>query len=72
MNDMILKSMFGDHADDLTECFETLRKHNMIINLNKCTFGIASGKFLGYLVIISAWGIQKNLEKIQVIIDMEP
>ncbi|KAK1363227.1 hypothetical protein POM88_038788 [Heracleum sosnowskyi] len=44
VDDMIVKSMFKDHAEDLRECFETLRKNNMRINPSKCTFGVASDK----------------------------
>ncbi|XP_074378014.1 uncharacterized protein LOC141719534 [Apium graveolens] len=50
VDDMIVKSLFLDHAEDLRECFKTLRKNNMKINPKKCMFGVASGKFLGYLV----------------------
>lgn len=41
----------------------------MKINPNKCTFGVASAKFLGY--IISPRGIEANPEKIHAVIDME-
>lgn len=47
VDDMIVISLFKDHDEDFNECFETLRKNNMKINPNKCTFGVASGKFLG-------------------------
>lgn len=67
---MIVKSLFGNQVNDLTECFETMIRNNIRINPNKCNFGVASGKFLGYLV--SARGIEADPEKIQVIIDMEP
>ncbi|XP_074323291.1 uncharacterized protein LOC141660225 [Apium graveolens] len=70
VDDMIVKSLFRDHAEDLKECFETLRKNNMRINPNKCTFGVSSGKFLGYMV--SARGIEANPEKIEAVINMEP
>ena len=36
----------------------------------KCTFGVRSGKFLGY--IISKKGIRANLDKIKAIMDMVP
>ncbi|XP_074352735.1 uncharacterized protein LOC141691882 [Apium graveolens] len=42
----------------------------MRINPSKCTFGVSSGKFLGYMV--SARGIEANPEKIEVVINMEP
>lgn len=40
----------------------------MKLNLAKCAFFIREGKFLGY--IVSAWGIEPNLEKVQAILDM--
>ncbi|XP_074374056.1 uncharacterized protein LOC141714436 [Apium graveolens] len=70
VDDMIVKSLFRDHTEDLKECFETLQKNNMRINPNKCTFGISSGKFLGYMV--SARGIEANPEKIEAVINMKP
>ncbi|XP_063941458.1 uncharacterized protein LOC135149627 [Daucus carota subsp. sativus] len=69
VDDMIVKSLFRDHADDLKECFETLRRNNMKINPAKCTFGVCSGKFLGYMV--SARGIEANPEKIKAVLEME-
>ena len=42
----------------------------MKLNPIKCTFGVASEKFLGYMV--SGRGIKANLEKIQAIQEMSP
>ncbi|XP_074374091.1 uncharacterized protein LOC141714471 [Apium graveolens] len=70
MDDMIVKSLFRDHAEDLKECFKTLRKNNTRITPNKCTFRVSSGKFLRYMV--SARGIEANPEKIEAVINMEP
>lgn len=50
MDDIIVKSSDKDHVSDLRECFETLKRHNMRINLMKCTYGVRSRKFLDYLV----------------------
>lgn len=51
VDDMIVKSKeVPDHIGDLRECFETLRKNNMKLNLSKCTFKVKARKFLGYLV----------------------
>lgn len=70
VDDMIVKStMTHSHLDDLDECFQTLRYHNMHLNPTKCTFGLRSRKFLGYLV--SKRGIEANLEKIKAILDMK-
>ena len=42
----------------------------MRLNPNKCTFGVSSGKFLGF--IVSHRGIETNPDKIQAILNMEP
>ena len=42
----------------------------MKLNPSKCAFGVASGKFLGFMV--SQRGIEANLNKIQAILNMEP
>ena len=51
VDDMLVKSKEElAHLDDLEETFATLRKHQMKLNPSKCTFGVASGKFLGFMV----------------------
>ena len=42
----------------------------MKLNPSKCAFGVASGKFLGFMV--SHRGIKANPEKIKAILDMKP
>ena len=56
------------HLDDLKETFTTLKQYQMKLNPAKCVFGVASGKFLGFMV--SQRGIEANLEKVQEIINM--
>ena len=69
VDDMLVKSKTAKgHARDLEEVFATLRRHGMKLNPLKCTFGVASGKFLGF--IVSARGIEANPAKIQALIDM--
>ncbi|KAM2274273.1 hypothetical protein ACFX1S_044103 [Malus domestica] len=46
-----------------------MKRYRMRLNLNKCAFGIGSGKFLGFM--ISQRGIKANPEKIKAIIDMK-
>ncbi|XP_050290234.1 uncharacterized protein LOC126728462 [Quercus robur] len=71
VDDMLVKSKEElAHLDDLEETFTTLRKHRMKLNPSKCVFGVASGKFLGFMV--SQRGIEANPEKVQAIIDMVP
>ena len=38
------------HLDDLKETFATLKQYQMKLNPSKCVFGVASGKFLGFMV----------------------
>ena len=63
IDDMVVKSRaVGYHLTDLTETFKTLRKHLLKLNTSKCSFGVNSGKFLGYLV--THRGIEVNLNQI--------
>ena len=71
VDDMFVKSLDeGKHLDDLQETFNTLRRYNMKLNPNKCAFGVALGKFLGFMV--SHRGIEENPKKIKAILDMKP
>ena len=71
VDDMLVKSLDeGKHLDDLQETFNTLKRYNMKLNPNKCAFGVALGKFLGFMV--SHRGIEENPKKIKAILDMKP
>ena len=51
IDDMLVKSPRAeDHLDHLRECFKTLNEYGMKLNPAKCTFGVTSGEFLGYIV----------------------
>lgn len=64
IDDMLVKSRaLENHVDDPEETFATLHKYWIKLNLAKCTFGVTSGKFLGFMV--SYRGIEANPEKIQ-------
>ncbi|XP_077249343.1 uncharacterized protein LOC143888832 [Tasmannia lanceolata] len=55
VDDMLVKSRSAqDHVSDLKETFQVLKKHSMKLNPTKCTFGVGSGKFLGFMVPRSA------------------
>ncbi|XP_052189984.1 uncharacterized protein LOC127799805 [Diospyros lotus] len=70
VDDMIVKSRQGEsHSSQLEKVFAIFRKNNMRLNPDKCTFGVKSGKFLGYM--ITHRGIEANPEKVQVVIDMQ-
>ena len=69
VDDMLVKSKEElTHLDDLKETFATLRQYQMKLNPSKCAFGVASGKFLGFMV--SKRGIETNPEKVRAILDM--
>ena len=69
VDDMLIKSREElAHLDDLKEMFATLKQYQMKLNPAKCVFGVASGKFLGFMV--SQRGIEANSEKVQAIINM--
>ena len=55
---------------DLEETFSSLRRVDLRLNLEKCMFGVPSGKVPGFLV--SHWGIEANPEKVKAIEDMSP
>ena len=50
------------YLDNLKETFATFKKYQVRLNPSKCVFGVASGKFLGFMV--SQKGIEANLEKV--------
>nr|POF24391.1 retrovirus-related pol polyprotein from transposon opus [Quercus suber] len=71
VDDMLVKSLReDDHLDDLRMTFNTFQSYNMKLNPNKCTFGVTTGKFLGFMV--SQRGIEVNLEKIRAIMELKP
>ena len=48
---MVVKSKVASkHVGDLKNIFEILRKHKLHLNASKCSFGMGSSKFLGYMV----------------------
>ncbi|KAI5327731.1 hypothetical protein L3X38_027127 [Prunus dulcis] len=69
VDDMLVKSRTADqHIPNLSAMFTILKQYKMRLNPTKCAFGVASGKFLGFM--ISQRGIKANPEKIQAILDM--
>ena len=48
IDDMVVKSkVVSEHVRDLDDIFEILRKHELRLNVSKCSFGVGLGKFLG-------------------------
>ncbi|XP_026416910.1 uncharacterized protein LOC113312369 [Papaver somniferum] len=65
---LVKRKLPQDHANDLKEIFEQMRKFNMKINPAKCAFWVTSGKFLGYLV--TKREIEVDPEKVRAILDV--
>ena len=63
-------SRASDHVLQVQECFNIFNKFRMKLNPTKCTFGVASGEFLGYLV--NERGIEANLKQFAALIDTLP
>lgn len=71
VDDLLVKSKKQDLlVTDLSEVFGVLRTSRMRLNPKKCTFGVSSGKFLGFM--ISENGIHANPDKVQAIRNMTP
>ena len=67
---MVVKSMLVfEHIMDLTSIFEILREHKLHLNASKCSFGVGSGKFLGYMV--THRGIEVNPDQIKAINNLQ-
>ena len=49
------------HLDDLKEMFTTLKQYQMKLNPAKCVFGVALGKFLGFME--SQRGIERTQKR---------
>jgi hypothetical protein len=67
---MVFKTRNSDTLiADLEETFASLREYRWKFNLNKCVFGVPSGKLLGFIIIHR--GIEANPEKISAITKMK-
>ena len=66
IDDMVVKSkMVSEHLGDFRAIFKILRKYKLRLNASKCSFGMGSGKFLGY--IVTHRGIEVNPDHIKAI-----
>ena len=70
VDDMVVKSkVVTQHLEDLGDIFDILRRHKLCLNASKCSFGVGSGKFLGYMV--THRGIEVNPDQIKAIRDLK-
>ena len=71
IDDMVVKSkIVSEHVGDLTNIFKMLRGHQLRLNTSKCSFGVGSGKFLGYMV--THRGIEVNPNQVKAINSFQP
>ena len=71
VNDVLVKSIReSSHLNDLRETFETHCLYDMKLDLLKCVFKVAPGKFLGFTVLQQ--GMETNPNKIQATLEMMP
>ena len=71
IDDMVVKSeIMSEHIGDLTNIFKILRGHKLRFNASKCSFGVGSGKFHGYMV--THRGIEVNPDQVKVINSLQP
>ena len=71
VDDMVVKSkVVSEHLGDLGSTFDVLRKHKLLLNASKCSFGMGSGKLLGYMV--THRGIEINPNQIKAINYLKP
>ena len=66
---MVVKSkVVSEHLGDLRVIFKIIRNYRLCLNASKCSFGVGSGKFLGYMVTHK--GIEVNPDQIKAINDL--
>ena len=66
IDDMVVNSkVVSEHLGDLRVIFEILRSYKLHLNASKCSFGVGSGKFLGYMVTHK--GIEVNLTRLKLL-----
>ncbi|KAK9029881.1 hypothetical protein V6N11_031323 [Hibiscus sabdariffa] len=71
VDDMIAKSRTEEeHLKNLKKLFQRLREFHLKLNPTKCTFGVTSGKLLGF--IMSKRGIEIDPDKVRAIQELPP
>ena len=66
IDDMVVSK----HVGDLGNIFEILKRHKLRLNASKCSFGVGSSKFLGY--VVTHRGIEINPDQIKAINNLQP
>lgn len=69
VDDMVVRSPTeDDHLRDLEEVFNQIQRYGMRLNPAKCTFGVAGGKYLGFM--LTSRDIEANPDKCEVVLHM--
>ena len=70
IHDMLVKSKHAkDHIQHLSKAFYILRKYSMKLNPTKCPFGVAAGKFMGY--VVTQRGIEASPDQIKALVNIQ-
>ena len=71
VDDIAVKSRAkGDHIADLKAVFDIMRAHQLKMNPIKSFLGVASSKFLGF--VVTSKGIHIDPEKVRAVQEMQP
>ena len=71
IDDMVVKSkLVSEHVMDLISILEILREHKLRLNASKYSFGLGSGKYLGY--VVTHRGTEVNPDQIKAINNLQP
>ena len=67
---VVKRKVESDHVNDLGNIFDILRRYKLRLNASKCSFGVGSGKLLGY--IVTHRGIEVKPVQIKAINNLQP
>ena len=67
---MVKSKIVFEHIGDFTNIFKILRGHKLHLNASKYSFGVGSGKFLGYMVTHRE--MEVNPDQVKVINSLQP
>ncbi|KAK9019602.1 hypothetical protein V6N11_054118 [Hibiscus sabdariffa] len=71
VDDMIAKSRTEkEHITNLGKFFQRLREFHLKLNPTKCTFGVTTGKLLGF--VVSKKGIEIDPDKVRAVQELPP
>lgn len=70
IDDMLVKlKAANDHVSHLQQSFHVIRRFGMKLNPTKCSFGVSTSKFLGY--IVTQQGIEAKPDQIKAILNIQ-